>query len=139
MEIKIDRESVCMGDDCEDHSKIYQFEDNATYEDLFEKLKNDNYFPSVSGNNVVWVLTAKDFDCIFSYYTKMDKFFAGLSEKSLMKICGSFGEVNLHYYSNPISWKEKIELMYAGNTYTMWRDGWLEELKYCDYLTALGQ
>lgn len=139
MEIKVNRESVCLGDDVEDHSKIYQLDNDVTYIDLFDMLKKDNYFPSISGNNVVWVLTTKHYDCIFSYFTRTDKISEGLSEKSMKNICGSSYEVYLKYYTSPIRWKEKIQLMYDGDTYTMWRDGWLKELEYCDYIMALGQ
>ena len=137
MIIKVSRDSVCIGDDIVDNSKAYHLGDDVTYEDLFLILKKDNYFPDFLENNSVWILTAKGFKCIFSYYTKTDKFREGLSEKKLQKICHYSDEVHLEYYSSPIKWKEKIQSMYEGNTYEMWRDGWLEELKYCDYVMAL--
>ena len=44
MKIIVERESVCMGDDClAPHAKTYEFNDDATYMDLFECVKNDNY------------------------------------------------------------------------------------------------
>lgn len=135
MKIRVNRQSVCMGDDVDDHSKVYELEETATYEDLFNSLKKDKYFPSVSGNNVVWVLTTSKTFCIFSYFTLREKFSTGLTEKKLQKICDSSDEVYLRYYSNPKRWKEKIYSMYNGDEYTMWRDGWMEEIKYCDYIS----
>lgn len=137
MDIKVNRDSVCMGDDVVDHSKVFKIDDDATYEELFQVLKEKHYFPSVSGNNVVWVLTSEHNDCILSYFTSTDKFSVGLSEKSLNKICGDLRELHLKYYSNPQKWKEKIQMKYHDDTYAMWRDGWLEEIKYCDYHMAL--
>lgn len=132
MEIRVNRDSVCMGDDIDSHVKVYHLDDNATYEDLFHVLKEDRYFPSIAGNNVVWVLTSTHHECIFSYFTKKDKFSAGLSEKLIRKICEEPYEVHLKYYTHPRKWKEKIYEMHQGDEYAMWRDGWLDEVKYCD-------
>lgn len=138
MKIKINRQSVCLGDDMEDHMKTYQLDNDTTYEEFFHILKEDNYFPGISGNNVVWVLTTKKSDCIFSYFSRTGKFSAGLVEKKLTNICDVSGELFLKYFTTPMKWKEKIQLMYDGDTYSMWRDGWLKEIKYCDYVMELG-
>lgn len=137
MEIIVNRDSVCMGDDCFDHAKKYILSDDATYMDLFECLKKDKYFPSISGNNVVWVLTNKHYSCIFSYFTKTDKFSMGLAEKSLKIICKDSKELTLRYYASPQKWKECIYQMYNNDTHSMWKDGWSEEIKYCDFLMNL--
>ena len=51
MQILIERDSVCMGDDClAPHAKTYMLRDNATYMDLFKCLKKDNYFFQKGGN-----------------------------------------------------------------------------------------
>ena len=34
--------------------------------------------------------------------------------------------------------KEEICRMYGGDTYSMWRDGWLDEVQHCDYVMSLG-
>lgn len=105
--------------------------------DLFECLKKDNYLPSVSGNNVVWVLTNKHYSCIFSYFTKTDKVFMGLVEQYLKNICKDYKKLTFKYYSSPQKWKETIYRMYNNDEYTLWRDGWHEEVKYCDFLMSL--
>lgn len=137
MNIKVSRESVCLADDIYDHSKTYQLNDNATYEDLLNMLKADKYLPKIYGNNVVWVLTTKHYECIFSYFTKTNKLSMGLCEKYLKNICDSSYKMHFKYYSSPKKWKEKIYKMYNGDSYAMCRDGWNDELKYCDDLFAL--
>lgn len=88
MNIKINRDSVCIGDDIDNHSISVFMDNDASYDKLFNVLKEKRYFPSVSGNNVVWVLTAKHYECIFPYFTKTEKLSMGLSEKCLRKIGG---------------------------------------------------
>ena len=135
MKIIVNRDSVCMGDDCFDHAKSYMLGDDATYMDLFECLKTDIYFPSC--NNVVWVLTNKHHDCIFSYFTKTDKLSMGLAEKSLKTICKDSNKLLFEYYSSPQKWKDTIYHIYNNDEHTMYKDGWLEEIKYCDFLMNL--
>ena len=67
MKLAINRDSVCMGDDAVDHTIQFELPDDAQYEDLYNELKRQDYFPYIHGNNVVWVLTNKKYDCIFSY------------------------------------------------------------------------
>lgn len=142
MDIIINRDSVCLGDDIENHKKTYQMDHNSTYEDLYKVLTDDKYFPSISENNVVWVLTSKKHECIFSYFTRTHKMMPGLAEKSLYRLYYGDGELAdgfmFKYYTSPQKWKEKINEMYNGNMYELWHDGWSEELKYCDYVMSLG-
>ncbi len=138
MKVIVGRDSVCLGDDClAPHERTCTVDDDATYMDLFECLKKDRYFPSVSGNNVVWVLTNENYVCIFSYFTKTDKFFMGLAEKNLKTICKDSNKLKFKYYSSPQRWKESIYRMYNNDRYTMLIDGWGEEIKYCDFLMNL--
>lgn len=138
MKININRDSVCLGDDIDEHSKIICLSDDAIYEDLFKILIKEKYFPSISGNNVVWVLTTQEYFCVFSYFTKTNKISMGFSEKKLINICKTSSDMKFKYYTNPLTWKEKIVSEYKGDTYSMWRDGWLEEYKYCDYVMSMG-
>ena len=138
MKVIIERSSVCMGDDClAPHARTYTLSDDATYMDLFECIKKDKYLPSVHGNNVVWVLTNEHYDCIFSYFTATDKFSVGLSEKSLKVICKDSNVLMFKYYSSPERWKDRIFRMYDNDKYAMYKDGWSEEIKYCDFLMNL--
>ena len=63
----MERNNVCMGDDCRaPHTKEYILSDDATYVDLFERIKADRYLPTISENDVVWVLGNEEYRCIFS-------------------------------------------------------------------------
>lgn len=141
MDIIINRDSVCLGDDIENHKKTYQMDNNSTYEDLFIALIDDKYFPSISGNNAVWVLTSKKYECIFSYFTRTHKMQPLLAEKSLDQLYYGNGELSdglmFKYYTSPQKWKEKIIEMYNGNMYELWYEGWSGELEYCDYVMSL--
>lgn len=135
MHIRVDRESVCAADDVCDNSKVFCMAELATYEDLFRLLKEQRYFPSIYGNNVVWVLTAAHSSCIFSYFTKTGKLFMHSPEKSLKKLCGASRQVYLKYYSSPVKWKKELQATIHQGMYAMHHDECLEELEYCDYLT----
>lgn len=138
MKVIIERSSVCMGDDClAPHARTYTLNDDATYMDLFECVKKDDYLPYVHAHNVVWVLTNEHYDCIFSYFTKTDKFSLGLSEKLLKVICKDSNKLVFKYYSSPGKWKDSIYRMYNNDKYAMYKDGWSEEIKYCDFLMNL--
>ncbi|MDO5401092.1 MAG: hypothetical protein Q4F17_08950 [Eubacteriales bacterium] len=138
LEIVVDRDSVCPEDAAANHRRQVSLPGDATYQDLFRILKKQAYFPKAAGNNAVWVLTAKGHDCIFSYYTKTDRFFAELLEKELRKLCEKSQEMVLKYYESPEAWKKEIQSWYPGDTYGLWRDGWLTELEYCDRVMSLG-
>lgn len=134
----VERDSVCMEDDClAPHARTYTLKDNATYKNLFDCLIKDRYFPIVSGNNVVWVLTNNHYYCIFSYFTKTGKFSMGLAEKYLKNICKDSNKLIFKCFYSPQKWKESICWMYNNDEFSMWRDGWYEEVKYCDYLMKL--
>lgn len=136
LKLKINRDSVCLADDINNHEKVYEVDDNATYEDLFNLLKSDHYCPTVFGNNEVWVLTSQHCNCIFSYFVKTNKLSRGLSESSLESVCGDFFNVFLKYYSSPLKWKEHIYKMYNGDEYSLWKYGWRKEIEYCDYVES---
>ena len=141
MNIQNNKDSMCLIKDVNDHKVSYQVDDSSTYEDLFDILIKDNYLPKISGNNAVWVLRSSEYNCIFSYFTKTSKMSPGLSEKSLSKLFSdridSIVRLELKYYATPLKWKEHIYEMYEGNEYEMWRDGWIEEIQYCDYVMSL--
>lgn len=135
MQVIIERSSVAMGDDCfAPHERTYSLNEDATYMDLLECVKNDHYFPTISGNNVVWVLANEQYSCICSYFTLTDKLSMGLAEKSLKNICQDSNRLKFKYYSSPQRWKDSLYRMYNNDEYTMWKDGWKEEIEYCNFL-----
>ena len=56
MKIRVDRESVCMGDDVLPHETEFEIPEDMTVKEFFDFLEKERYLPSVQGNNVVWEL-----------------------------------------------------------------------------------
>lgn len=136
MYITVNRASVCMGDDVLDHKIKINLPDDASYEDLYNELKKLSYFPYVSGNNVVWVLSNKEYDCIFSYFTYDNTFSAGLSETLLSNIDDGTHSYYLSYFSSPEKWKEYFYSGYNNNEKDLYHDGWGDEIKHCNELAG---
>ena len=56
MKIRIDRDSVCMGDDVLPHETEFEISEDMTVKEFFDFLEKERYLPSVQGNNVAWEL-----------------------------------------------------------------------------------
>jgi len=56
LDITVCRQSVCIGDDVDEHSCTYTINPTTKFSDIFIDLINQKYFPSISGNDVVWTL-----------------------------------------------------------------------------------
>ena len=56
MKIRVDRDSVCMGDDVLPHETEFDVPEDMTVKDFFGFLERERYLPSVQGNNVAWEL-----------------------------------------------------------------------------------
>jgi hypothetical protein len=54
--ILINRESVCMGDDCENHELKIKINESTTLRELIINLINMRYLASIAGGKAVWVL-----------------------------------------------------------------------------------
>jgi len=57
--IFINRESVCMGDDCEDHELEFKVNESTTLCELIIELFNMRYLASIGGGKATWVLRYK--------------------------------------------------------------------------------
>ncbi|MCD8028658.1 MAG: hypothetical protein LUF02_08380 [Erysipelotrichaceae bacterium] len=64
MVIKINRDSVCLADDINNHSTTYLIDEDTRFSDIFLDLIEQNYFPRVSQNNVVWTLVCENKDIV---------------------------------------------------------------------------
>lgn len=139
MEIIINRASVCMGDDIDNHAKKIVLSDNATYDDLLNIIIAEKYLPGVSGNNVVWVLSSEKYPYILSYFTRTKIRFGVPSQKRLSALCENSNELMFHYFSSPMRWKTSI-LNWYGKEITCGKqhDDWQKECEYCDYVMSLG-
>lgn len=135
MTITMNRDSVCVGDVAFDHRQTFELPENATAKELLRQLERSRYFPKTAGNNVVWVLTNKTHPfCIFSYFTKRHKPGQYLMGIRLSALDDGSGLFHLRYYASPAKWKERILQEYGEDSYSLWRDGWDSEIKYCDHL-----
>ena len=136
MRITIKRDSVCAGDDASDRCQSFELPEYATAKELFRHLKKTRFFPRVAGNNAVWVLTNKTRPfCIFSYFTKRRKLCQNLMDVPISALDDGSGLFRLAYYASPAKWKERILLEYGDDSYSRWKDGWDDEMAYCDKLT----
>lgn len=75
MNITINRQSVCAGDDVTDHTFTYEINSKTSYSELFMYLINRRYFPTVSGNDVVWVMCC-DAEDLVAWKTKENKLYS---------------------------------------------------------------
>ena len=134
MKIHFTRDSVCMGDDCFDNSRDYHFKSNSNIESIIPIIKENRFLASVSGGDVVWVLTDFSNKEILSYFTKKDIVIYHVDKNNeLSKICSKRRELHFKYYSSPKRRGEYINKLYNGDTNHMQKDGFLEEYKMCIY------
>lgn len=109
MEIIVDRQSVCMGDDVISHKTKNKVSEHITFLELFKELIAKNYFPHIQGNDVVWVLRFDGKDRI-AWKTKKNKFYeCDKTCCSISKNGKRFPEVTFIYYSSVKKWAEKHE------------------------------
>jgi len=60
MEIKFDRDSVCMGDDIESHAVSFDINEEMSIEEFIDFLyKKSNVIAKISGGKATWVLQLK--------------------------------------------------------------------------------
>ena len=104
MKITVDRDSVCMGDDVDSHKRTVVLDDGASCGDLLRMLQGSNFFSNVSGNDVVWVLTAGD-TYVLAYYTKTGRVSQLIAETSLAEVSG-MGTLNFKYCTSPEKWEQ---------------------------------
>ena len=63
MEIKFDRDSVCMGDDIESHAISFDINEEMSIEEFIDFLyKKHNVIAKINGGKATWVLQLKNED-----------------------------------------------------------------------------
>ncbi|MCD7840672.1 MAG: hypothetical protein LUG46_08620 [Erysipelotrichaceae bacterium] len=135
MFIKINRDSVCLGDDMNDHSTTYLIDEDTRFSDIFSNLIEQNFFPKVSQNNVVWTLTCDNNDIVSwtTYDNQMHSCIPlndGLqSEASPLNIqyFMNIKEIHFKYYSSPLKRAEYLFKKYKGNKMLMQYEGYIHE------------
>lgn len=110
MLIEFDRESVCMGDDCDSHVVTKQIDDSLLISDLLEELVG--YVPSMT--NAVWVVysVGSCFDGVMGYIVSTgQKTEISLNvEDILIKNLFDGKEAHIfcrYYYEGRFAWKNE--------------------------------
>lgn len=134
MNIIINRQSVCMGDDIDDHSIIFTIDSSTRFSEIFQNLIKQNYFPNVYGDDVVWALICGEDDLI-SWKTKEDKLYSRFvtEEPAILSVKRwATSTVNFRYYSPPIKRAQHIFKMFRGSKFHIWHEGFMAEYEtYC--------
>ena len=132
MKIKINRESVCMADDMENHTITYSIRRSVKFTELFRALIQQGYFPCVSGNDVVWTLWIKGAD-LLSWVTKEDRIYSRFeTEEPTVRnwlIRSATKEIQFRYYSSPQKRAQTIFQTFDGEKFHIWHDGFMDEYK----------
>ena len=101
MIVHVTRDSVCMGDDVFDNSRDIEFDDDASVGRLIRELNGRSFFPSVSGNDVLWVIENSHKKRILEYYTKLAETEYMISADTPLKdVCGDKLTLHCVYYAN---------------------------------------
>ena len=101
MIIHVTRDSVCMGDDTFDNSRDIEFDGNATVGRIIPELNGRAFFPSVSGNDVLWAVENSHRKRILEYYTKSAETEYMIGADVLLKdVCGDSPLLHCVYYAN---------------------------------------
>ena len=139
MDIRIRRESVCMGDDVDDHTITYTITSATKYSDIFQDLIKQNYFPNAYGNDVVWTLLFCGNDDVkddlISWKAKEDKMYSRFvdEEPAILSVKRwSSPVIYFRYYSSPTERAKKIFTMFNGIKFHIWHEGFMTEYEsYC--------
>lgn len=129
--VKFTRDSVCMGDDCFDNSRDFDFKELDSWEKIMPVILKNQFLAQVSGYNVVWVLSNHKGEEIVSYFTLKNKIIKCNKAMNIEQICNGKYELHFKYFSSPEKRGEFIYKINNGSEYNIWHEGWLEEYKLC--------
>lgn len=131
VKIHFTRDSVCMGDDCLDNSRNFQFNRTDSWDKIMPVILESNFLASVSGNNVVWVLKNSEDEEILSYFTLQDKIIKCNTDMTIDEICNGNYTLSFKYYTSPEKRGEYIYKFNGCSEYNIVHDGWEEEYRLC--------
>ena len=129
MEIMICRQSVCAGDDTNDHTIPYVITPSTKFSDLFQDLIRQNYFPAVSGNDAVWTLFCGQ-DDLMSRKTKENKLYSRFvtEEPAILSVKRwQSPKITFRYASPPIARARYIFTQFNGSKFHIWHEGFMSE------------
>ncbi len=130
MDITINRQSVCMGDDVDVHAITFAINQDSTFSSIFHKLIAQRYFPSIIGNDVVWVLNCGQDDLI-AWKTKENKFYTRFvtTEPKILgvKRWQSISDIYFTYYSPTLRRAKYIFEHHDGIKHHISHEGFMPE------------
>lgn len=99
--IKVGRDSVCMGDDCDaPHSYSSSASNNSTLSEVFEHLERKRYLASVAGKNHSWeAIIENNSVAFFKGNNQVPEYSAVLSNKISLYAKNSILEIWFKYNS----------------------------------------
>ncbi len=132
MILKVNRDSVCMGDDVSDHAIEMTVGETEVFSKFIRRLIELSFFPFVSGNDVVWTLYCGGID-VCSYLTKRDCIYTAFvhDEPSIIQFLSHREEKNVFfkYFISPEKRAEYIFKQNAGSHYHIWHEGYINEYR----------
>ncbi|MGM0509446.1 MAG: hypothetical protein ACQERZ_09875 [Fusobacteriota bacterium] len=138
MMIIINRDSVCMGDDFESHELSLEIDENINYEELFQRIIDMKYLPSVDGDDVVWVLTNNNEE-LLSYVTKTKDIYSCFIN-SIPNVGNRLKKnniIHLKYFSSRIKRAERLFKKHDGKKFHIWHEGYMKEYESYNIKTEL--
>lgn len=60
LEIVVDRDSVCAGDDVDSHARVLSVPAASTLRELLASLERDRFLPGIAGGQATWVITVHE-------------------------------------------------------------------------------
>ncbi|GMB00006.1 hypothetical protein [Pelosinus sp. IPA-1] len=142
MKIFIDRDSVCMGDDVEEHAFDIEVDDDFDFTELFRYIININYFPEISGNDVIWTMEYGKGTEIATYQTVNNKIYTTfVGEIPLVKKWVDYSNERFlfKYYSSREKRAKCIFVKCAGDGFHIWHEGYLSEYESYDITKEMEQ
>ena len=129
MDIRIYRESVCMGDDTDDHGILYMITPATRFSDLFQDLIKQRYFPDISQNDAVWTLFCGKDDLV-SWKPKENKFYSRFvtEEPAILSVKRWADPVIMFkYYPSSLERARHIFTIFNGLKFHIWHEGFRPE------------
>lgn len=131
VKIHFTRDSVCMGDDCFDNSRDFEFKKTDSWKEIMPTILKNNFLASVFGNNVVWVLKNSEGEEILSYFTLQKKTIKCNMDMTIDEICNGKYTLHFNYYTSPQKTGGYIYKINGSSEYNIHHDGWEEEYSLC--------
>ncbi len=128
--ILVNRDSVCMGDDVDDHQISIHIDENMNFEELFRLLIDNRYLPNIHGNDVVWVLSHKDEE-LLSYVTLFDKMYSCFTN-CMPRVSSKIHSneiIYFKYFSSKLNRAEYLFKKFEGQKFHIWHEGYMKEYK----------